>query len=169
VEAKGLLLLAEALPRFPRIRLITAGRGPLDVTLRKKLGPQWIDMGPLESAELAGFYQAGDYVILPSLTTPDWKEQIGRSLIEGILCGCAALGSDSGHIPELTLDPRASFRQGDVESLAALLGRLPLEGAEALRERQHRNVTEKFTASAVARSTWEFLAEAEQGNAEPRA
>ena len=43
--------------------------------------------------------KAGDYIILPSVTLPDWKEQVGRSLIEGILCGCVALGSDSGHIP----------------------------------------------------------------------
>lgn len=156
-EAKGLLLLARVLPRFPRIRLVTAGGGPLEVTLREMLGPQWTHLGSLEGEALAEFYRSGDYVILPSVNTADWKEQIGRSLIEAILCGCAALGSDSGHIPELTLAPEATFRQGDAESLAELLSTLPLRGVEALRARQHRNVTERFTAAAVAKATAEFL------------
>jgi glycosyltransferase involved in cell wall biosynthesis len=114
-------------------------------------------MGALAGADLRRFYQAGDYVILPSLTMPDWKEQIGRSLLEGILCGCIALGSDSGHIPELTLFPQAAFRQGDAESLAALLAALPLADAAAVREAQSRNVKARFTAVAVAGATWDFL------------
>jgi glycosyltransferase involved in cell wall biosynthesis len=159
VEAKGLLLLAKVLPRFPHIRLLTAGQGPLEVTLGRMLGHQWNHLGALEGRQLVEFYQSGEYVILPSLTTGSWKEQIGRTLIEGILCGCIALGSDSGHIPELTLAPEATFRQGDAESLAALLARLPLAGGEVLRANQFRNVSERFTSAAVARDTWEFLAD----------
>ena len=86
---------------------------------------------------------------------------MGRSLIEGILCGCAALGSDSGHIPELTLFPETTFRQGDAESLALMLARLPPPNAEAVRAAQRRNVEERFTARAVAKATWTFLQEAD--------
>lgn len=165
VEAKGLLLLREVLPRFPRLRLVAAGLGPLESTLRETLGSQWIPMGALQGEELLRFYRLGDYVILPSLTTRDWKEQIGRSLIEGILCGCIALGSDSGHIPELTLVPEATFKQGDAESLAAMLGRLPLANADRVRESQRRNVEERFTAAAVARATYGFLEQVARGAA----
>jgi glycosyltransferase involved in cell wall biosynthesis len=157
VEAKGLLLLAEALQRYPRLRLIAAGTGPLEPVLRARLGPQWIHLGALQGEDLAAFYRLGDYVILPSVTTGSWKEQIGRSLIEGILSGCVAIGSDSGHIPELTRVPEAGFRQGDVESLASLLARLPLPDAPRVREIQRRTVGERFTAAATARATWEFL------------
>jgi glycosyltransferase involved in cell wall biosynthesis len=161
VEAKGLKLLREVLPRFPRLRVVSAGNGPLGASLPQNSDGRWIHLGALEGEDLRRLYQAGDYVILPSVTLDHWKEQVGRSLIEGILCGCAALGSDSGHIPELTLFPQATFRQGDAESLAGLLAGLPLADAAAVREAQLRNVRERYTASAVARETFAFLNEAE--------
>jgi glycosyltransferase involved in cell wall biosynthesis len=157
VEAKGLRLLKAALPRYPRLRVLAAGLGPLASEMRDALGSQWIHLGALQGRKLAEFYRLGDYVILPSLSTPSWKEQIGRSLIEGILAGAIALGSDSGHIPELTVSPEAGFRQGDVASLSDLLGRLPLKNAGSIREAQRRKVEEMYTASATARRTWEFL------------
>jgi glycosyltransferase involved in cell wall biosynthesis len=165
VEAKGLLVLREAMDRLhdrsspSRIWIASAGNGPLADSLPEGSDGRWIHLGALETDGLRRLYQAGDYVILPSLTLPHWKEQIGRSLIEGILCGCIALGSDSGHIPELTLLPQATFRQGDFASLAELLGRLPLADAADVRAAQARNVRERFTASAVARATFAFLNE----------
>jgi glycosyltransferase involved in cell wall biosynthesis len=159
VEAKGLRLLAGVLPRFPGLRVLSAGNGPLAAELPARLGDRWRHLGALEADGLRRLYQAGDYVILPSLTLPDWKEQIGRALIEGILCGCIALGSDSGHIPELTLFPQATFRQGDADALAAMLAGLPLRDAEAVRAAQRRNVSERFSAAAVARATGDFLLE----------
>lgn len=158
VEAKGLGLLREVLPRFPKLRLAAAGRGPLEASLKAELGPQFLPLGPLEAEAMARLYRMGDYVILPSVTTPEWKEQIGRSLIEGILCGCTALGSDSGYIPEITLFAEATFKQGDAESLAALLSRLPLADGESIRAAQAANVRERFTAAAVARRTHGILA-----------
>jgi glycosyltransferase involved in cell wall biosynthesis len=162
VEAKGLSLLQRVLPRFPRLRIVSAGNGPLEKSVPESLGGRWIHLGALEGDDLRGLYQAADFVILPSLTLEHWKEQIGRSLIEGILCGCIALGSDSGHIPELTLFPETTFRQGDPESLADMLSGLPLPQAKAMeiREAQERNVKERFTARAVARETLSFLREA---------
>jgi glycosyltransferase involved in cell wall biosynthesis len=145
--------------------MFSAGQGPLANELPARLGPRWRHLGPLGAEELLHLYQACDYVILPSLTLPDWKEQIGRCLIEGILCGCIALGSDSGNIPGLTLVPAATFRQGEAESLAALLARLPLAEAEGVSAAQRRNVEERYTAAAVARATGDFLLEAHPGKA----
>jgi glycosyltransferase involved in cell wall biosynthesis len=162
-EAKGLRLLAAALPRFPRLLVLSAGDGPLAAESAGLPGGRWRHQGSLDAEELRRLYQACDYVILPSLTLPDWKEQIGRCLIEGILCGCVALGSDSGHIPELTLFPQAGFRQGDTGSLARMLGSLPLADAEAIRAAQLRNVEARFTAGAVARATGDFLLAADPG------
>jgi glycosyltransferase involved in cell wall biosynthesis len=157
VEAKGVKLLAEALPRHPGLKVISAGNGPLAETAPRSAPGQWTHLGALEGEDLRRLYQAGDYVILPSVTRPDWKEQVGRSLIEGILCGCVAIGSDSGHIPELTLFPDATCRQGDAAALNALLSGLPLADADAVRESQLRNVRARFTAAAVARETSAFL------------
>jgi glycosyltransferase involved in cell wall biosynthesis len=159
VEEKGLKLLRAVLPRFPRLRVASAGNGPLGQSLPEGSQGRWIHLGALDGEALRGLYQAGDYVILPSITGEDWKEQVGRSLIEGILCGCIALGSDSGHIPELTMLPQTTFRQGDAESLAAMLAGLLAGKADAarIREAQARNVRERFTAAAVARETSAFL------------
>lgn len=165
VEAKGLLLLREAMDRLhdrsrrSPVWVASAGDGPLSASLPEGSAGRWIHLGPLEADALRSLYQAGDYVILPSLTLPHWKEQIGRSLIEGILCGCIALGSDSGHIPELTLSPHACFSQGDIASLTGLLAGLPLADAAEVREAQSRNVRGRFTASAAARETFAFLDE----------
>ena len=148
----------EVVPRFPRLRLLAAGRGPLEGVLREALGGQFISRGPLEGEALVRCYRAGHYVILPSLTTASWKEQIGRSLIEGVLCGLIALGSDSGFIPEITLFAETTFRQGDAESLADLLARLPIADADAIRAAQRANVLERFTAAAAARGTRDALA-----------
>ncbi|MEO6098205.1 MAG: glycosyltransferase [Fibrobacteria bacterium] len=157
VEAKGVKLLAEALSRHSRLKVISAGNGPLAATAPRQAPGQWIHLGALEGEELRRLYQAGDYIILPSVTLPDWKEQVGRSLIEGILCGCIALGSDSGHIPEITLFPDASFRQGEAVSLHAMLAGLPLADADAVRKTQLRNVRARFTAAAVAEETAAFV------------
>jgi glycosyltransferase involved in cell wall biosynthesis len=157
VEAKGVKLLADALPRHPRLKVISAGNGPLAAAAPRLAPGQWTHLGALEGEDLRRLYQAGDYIILPSVTLPDWKEQVGRSLIEGILCGCVALGSDSGHIPELTLFPDATFRQGDAASLDAMLACLPLADADAVRETQLRNVRSRFTAAAVAKETAAFV------------
>jgi glycosyltransferase involved in cell wall biosynthesis len=161
VAAKGLLLLIKVLPRFPHIQLVTAGQGPLQKELAEKLGHQCINLGALTGDDLRSFFQAGDYLILPSITLNHWKEQIGRTLIEGILCGCIALGSDSGNIPALTIFPETTFSQGDEEALATLLARLPLAEAETIRSTQRKNVDKHFTAKSVAIETYKFLSAAQ--------
>lgn len=159
VAAKGLQLLLETLPHHPHIKLLTAGIGPMEDVLRKGLGQQYVPMGRLEGEALRRFYQSGDYIILPSLTLPHWKEQVGRSLIEGILCNCVALGSDSGHIPELTLFSETTFDEGNSQALDNLLESLPLANAHSILLAQLQNVKKHFTSSAVALLTHKFLAD----------
>src|SRR5258708_39332796 len=40
-----------------------------------------------------------DALVLPSLTTPVWKEQFGRVLTEALACEVPVVGSSSGAIP----------------------------------------------------------------------
>jgi glycosyltransferase involved in cell wall biosynthesis len=42
-----------------------------------------------------------DALVLPSRTTPGWKEQWGRVLVEAAACGVPLIGSDSGEIPRV--------------------------------------------------------------------
>ena len=46
-------------------------------------------------------YAQLDVLALPSHTTPTWKEQFGRVIIEALWCGVPVVGSDSGEIPWL--------------------------------------------------------------------
>ena len=46
-------------------------------------------------------YAQLDVLVLPSHTTPTWKEQFGRVIIEALWCGVPVVGSDSGEIPWL--------------------------------------------------------------------
>ncbi len=156
-EAKGMSLLAKVLPRFPQLLFLAAGDGPMRSSLQQTLGSQFRWLGPLRDKELIRFYQSGDYVILPSLDTPSWKEQVGRSLIEGIFCGCLGLGSDSGNIPDVVGSPELIFRQNDAESLASLLSSLPLREEDALRKQQGRHTAQHFSHPVCARKTYEFL------------
>jgi glycosyltransferase involved in cell wall biosynthesis len=49
--------------------------------------------------EMPDYVRAMDLLVAPSQTTPNWKEQFGRMLVEGFACGVPVIGSDSGEIP----------------------------------------------------------------------
>jgi len=71
--------------------------------------------------EMPGFMNAADIVVLPSLSTPKWKEQYGRVMPEAMACGKVVVGSDSGAIPELIGSFGHVFPEGDTAALARLL------------------------------------------------
>lgn len=62
-----------------------------------------------------------DLTVLPSRTTPRWKEQFGRVIIESAACGVPVVGSDSGEIPHLIERARCglSYPEGDVSALSS--------------------------------------------------
>ncbi len=156
-QAKGLALLSQALPLFPHIQLHIAGNGPLLPTLQKQLGPQLIYHGTLTGQDLIAFYHLGDYVILPSLITQNWKEQIGRVLLEAICCGCTALGSNSGYIPQLTLFPEVTFQANELSSLQDLLTRLISLDKQNIWQKQYENILQNYSNPKIAEKTFHAL------------
>jgi glycosyltransferase involved in cell wall biosynthesis len=70
-------------------------------------------------AEMAAF----DVLVLPSRTTPDWKEQFGHVSIEAMAMGIPAIGSSSGEIPNVIGRSDLVFQEEDVDGLAAILAR----------------------------------------------
>lgn len=88
--------------------------------------------------EMPAHMNAADIVVLPSLSTPKWKEQYGRVLPEAMACGKVVVGSDSGAIPELVAGHGRIFPEGNVRMLAAVLHELLTMDA-ALREEMGRS------------------------------
>lgn len=97
---KGTSVLLEALDMLPSdIRLFTAGSGEEDVMRSLEAHPRVHHMGLLP--ELSELFSEIDLLIVPSLTTPTWREQFGRVIAEAFSCGIPVVGSDSGAIPEV--------------------------------------------------------------------
>jgi glycosyltransferase involved in cell wall biosynthesis len=134
IESKGLDDLLAAVRRLAApVELALIGNGEL----RGRLEGQEIPgsrvrvLDGLSHEQMASGYSQLDVVVLPSHTTPTWKEQFGRVIIEALWCGVPVVGSDSGEIPwviELT-GGGLVFPEGDIEKLAEELARLRADPA----------------------------------------
>jgi len=129
VESKGLFDLLAAVRTLPApVRLVLIGNGEL----RARLEGQEIPGGSVEVVDglrheqMAEGYGRVDVVVLPSHTTPTWKEQFGRVIVEALWCGVPVVGSDSGEIPWLIglTEGGLVFPEGDSGALAERLRRL---------------------------------------------
>jgi glycosyltransferase involved in cell wall biosynthesis len=98
---------------------------------------------------------AVDILIVPSKTTPSWKEQFGRILVEAMACGAAVIGSSSGNIPNLIQTTRGGFvfAEGDADDLAKKIRTLLLnpEMLDATRKAGNAYVTQRLTHRQVAK------------------
>jgi len=107
VEEKGLLDLLEAAALCPQdVQVAFVGSGPFKGILQERSNcpdlagrVRFWDSKPLE--ELPAWMNAIDVLAIPSRTTPSWKEQFGRVIIEAHACGTPVIGSDSGAIPDV--------------------------------------------------------------------
>ena len=71
--------------------------------------------------EMPSYMNAADVVIMPSISTPTWKEQYGRVAPEVMACGKLVVASKSGTLPELIGDGGVLFNEGDVSGLTSIL------------------------------------------------
>ncbi len=104
IPAKGLVILTQSLDaiRTPW-RALFVGGGPMEAELRQwanqyKDGRVKVVTG-VSHSDVPSYLNAMDMLVAPSQTTPLWKEQLGRMLIEAMACGVPVIGSDSGEIP----------------------------------------------------------------------
>ena len=96
-----------------------------------------------------------DVLVLPSLTTPAWKEQFGRILIEAMACGIPVVGSDSGEIPHVIGNGGLVTPEGDPAALCAALARLQADRSlrTDLGQRGRARVLAHFTHARIAEQT----------------
>lgn len=70
---------------------------------------------------LGKYYDRMSVLVLPSRSTPTWKEQFGVVLAEAMVLGIPVIGSSSGAIPEVVGEAGFIFPEGDVASLTERL------------------------------------------------
>lgn len=161
VPEKGVDLLIRAAAELPGLwRLAIAGDGPERerlAALARQLGvEQQVDFdGQLPAGRIPAYLQEMDVLALPSRTRPNWKEQFGRVLIEGMACGAAVIGSDSGEIPNVLGDAGRTFAEGDVQALQNLLVKLAqdVELRAELGQRGRQRVLAHYTQAQIAEQT----------------
>jgi glycosyltransferase involved in cell wall biosynthesis len=97
----------------------------------------------------------------PSRTTPRWREQFGRMLIEAMACGVPVIASDSGEMPFVVGDAGELVGERDVSGWSSAIERLLGDGP-ARRERIARGLEKarsRFAWPIVARQHLEFFEE----------
>ncbi len=156
VPNKGLLdLLAAVRLLAAPVELLLIGDGEQRAQLEGQSipGSRVRVVDDLSHEEMASGYDQLDVLALPSHTTPTWKEQFGRVIVEALWCGVPVVGSDSGEIPwliELT-GGGLVYPEGDSEALAARLAELreQPELRERLAQTGRTAVEELFSVPAA--------------------
>lgn len=169
IPEKGLSLLLEAFRRFhpeEDVALVICGDGPWRPTLMAQVehpalrGRVYVEPA-IAHGEAPRFLSALDALVLPSLTTPHWKEQFGRVLLEAAACGTPVIGSDSGEIPHLIrrLGHGVIVPEADSEALYLAMRRVLEQPAllEDMRELGRREAVAQFGHDALAYRFYQLL------------
>ncbi len=168
VTAKGLETALRATARVPEIHLALAGVGSMEQELKALsaslgVGDRLHFLGGFPSHRIPDVLNGIDALILPSSTTPRWKEQFGRVLIEAMAAEVPVIGSTSGEIPRVIGEAGLVFREGDVEECArAIRSLLDPAWRRELVIRGAARVRAHFTQERVADRFWEAWCEARQ-------
>ena len=123
LEMKGIFLLLDIMRQLPEnMHLLMLGDGPDENRLRQEIARHGLEkrihlMGNVPYDHLPRYINCFDLGIVPSLTTPRWKEQFGRVLIELMSCEVPVIGSNSGSIPEVLGDTGYIFQEDDPSQL----------------------------------------------------
>lgn len=137
VPEKGIDTLVEAMRILHKqksnvnIKALMVGTGPEEEHLRRLIAEAglqsyFVFTGAVPHLQASDYMNCIDIFVLPSRTTPTWKEQFGRVIIEALACGIPIVGSDSGQIPILIEETGGGlvFAEGNATDLHGKLLRL---------------------------------------------
>lgn len=161
VREKGVLDLWEAfVPLAGQASLVLIGEGPLRDVICRRAQALSIDryveiIGYIPYAQMPTLLKRLSVLVLPSRTTPFWKEQFGHVLAEAMLAGVPVVGSDSGAIPEVIGEAGLIFPEGNVEMLRKHLLSLMRNQDECRRlaDLGRNRALNRFTDAAIGSAT----------------
>ena len=165
VPEKGVAVLTAALERLKRPwRALVVGSGPLESDLRawgRRYGDRVRVVTAVQHDGVAPYLNAMNVLCAPSQTTPRWREQFGRMLIEAFASGVPVVASASGEIPHVVADVGLIVGESDADgwerALAALIGDPARRAELAARGRQRAEAA--FAWPVVARQHLQFFDE----------
>ena len=118
VPEKGIELLTATLDRITTPwRALIIGSGPLSeaVSAWGRRHPKQVRViTNVQHDEVPAYLNAMDVLCAPSQTTPGWREQFGRMLIEAFASGVAVIASTSGEIPYVVADAGVLVPEDDL-------------------------------------------------------
>lgn len=163
VPEKGLGMLMRSLDgmRMPW-RAVFVGDGPMRTSMQQWAaahGDRVRICTDVRHDEVPPYVNAMDLLVAPSLTTPRWREQFGRMLIEAMACGVPVVGSDSGEIPHVIDRAGLVVREGDAAAWTGALETL-LESPDRRRELGRAGLSravERYAWPVIARQTLSFF------------
>lgn len=126
VEEKGIHLAMRVLDATPSPwRALFVGGGPGESELRywaARHGDRVRILSGVSHGQVPAHLNAMDILLAPSQTTPRWREQFGRMLIEAFACGVPVVASDSGEIPYVVADAGVIVGESDEPGWCRVLG-----------------------------------------------
>lgn len=122
----ALRAFAQVVPAHPDASLEFVGAGSAEPSLRttaRELGvaSRVVFRGAVSQDKALALISRFDVLLVPSLTTPSWKEQFGRVAAQAMAAGTAVIASDSGSLREVVGDAGELVPEGDVAAFAARL------------------------------------------------
>jgi len=118
IPAKGLRLLCRALDQVREpFRVLFLGAGDLEDELLQ-FCRRHADNGRVLHVphhEVPKYVNAMDLLCAPSQSTPEWREQFGRMLVEAAACRVPVIGSNSGEIPTVVGNTGVIVGEADLQ------------------------------------------------------
>ncbi len=156
-EEKGVLDLVEAVGKMSNksaaeILMVGAGSALTAAEiLARKNDVKLVVRPAVRNEEVPEYLAQLDMLVLPSRTTPDWKEQFGHILIEAMAAGVPVVGSASGQIPYVIADAGRIVPEGDPEALSRALDGLVRDPKlrASLAEKGKARVKSEFTNEII--------------------
>lgn len=165
VPEKGLHLLMQSLDTVSvPWRVLFVGSGPMEKELRewaaRSAGRARIVTG-VKHDEVPEYVNAMDLLCAPSQTAPNWREQLGRMLLEAFACGVPVIASDSGEIPYVIGDAGLVVGESDgagwVNAISRMLSEPALRAEYAAKGRARAEA--EFAWPLIARRHLDFFGE----------
>jgi glycosyltransferase involved in cell wall biosynthesis len=139
IREKGIHILLQAVVQLAdHVTLLLVGGGDYEpdlAALANRLGIQervrFVEAVP--HAHMPDYFNCMDALVLPSLTTTQWREQFGQVLAQSMACQVPVIGSSSAEIPHVVGDAGLVVPEGNSDALRDAIARLMDD--VALRER----------------------------------